>query len=50
MHATVFGRLVGMPGAMVSVRDKCVYGDEDEMRGSGRAFMMHSCYTAGSTH
>jgi hypothetical protein len=26
VHATVFDRLVGMPGAMVSVRDKmCVW-------------------------
>ncbi len=29
---------------------KCAYGDEGEMRGNVRTFMMQSCYTAGSTH
>ncbi len=41
VHATVFDCLVGVPGAMVSVKEICVYGDEDEMRGTGRVFMIH---------
>ena len=45
VHATVFDCLVGMPGAMVSVKEICVYGDEGEMRGNVRTFIYIMLYS-----
>ncbi len=52
VHATVFDCLVGMPGAMVSVKEICVYGDEGEMGGNVRTFMIRYAIQVGvrSTH
>ncbi len=47
VHATVFDCLVGMPGAMVSVKEVCVYGDEGEMGGNVRTFMIRYAIQVG---
>jgi hypothetical protein len=47
VHATVCDCLVGMPGAMVSVKGICVYGDESEMRGNVQTCMIHYAIQLG---
>jgi hypothetical protein len=47
VHATVFDCLVGMPGAWSVLRIICVYGDEGEMRGNVRTFMIHYAIQLG---
>ncbi len=47
VHATVFDRLVGVPGAMVVLTTVCVYGDKGGVRGSVQTFMMHYAIQLG---
>jgi hypothetical protein len=47
IHATVFDRLVGVPGTMVVLTTICVYGDKGEMGGNIQTFMMHYAIQLG---